>query len=1474
MSRTLYDPQFEHDACGVGFVAHAKGEASHRIVELGLEVLRNMEHRGAFGSDPTTGDGAGILTQLPDRLFRAQRELPDLGSYGVGMVFLPRRKGESDLIRDTIESQVRLEGQTFLGWRQVPIDPAVLGRLARASEPDIWQFFVGKGRATEQASFERKLFVIRKSIEGALAGFDGARLIEGFAICSLSSRTIVYKGLLTPVQVQGFYRDLQQEEYVSTLALVHQRFSTNTLPSWPLAHPYRLLAHNGEINTIRGNRRWMRAREMALASEVYGDDIKKLFPLVSPTGSDSASLDNAVELLMHGGMSVPQALMILIPEAFEKHKEMDEDRKGFYRYYKSLIEPWDGPASICFTDGKVIGGILDRNGLRPARFAETRDDLVVYGSEAGVLRLDPDQIVRLGRLKPGEVFLVDPDRGGIVPDADLKREIVERHPFARLSAQRIRLSEKAQEFSGKPPVARAPLQRRRRIFGYTREDLELMLRPMAQTGEEPIGSMGADVPQAVLSDRPQPLFNYFRQSFAQVTNPAIDPIRESLVMSLSDSIGANGSILTIEEGGGGQIEISSPVLTLAELEALKSIEPDSVVTVDATYDSKETHAALERAVERLCRQASLAVEARKRIILVSDEMIGPDRIPVPILLAVSAMHQHLTREGTRDSISLIPVSGAPREPHHFACLLGYGATAICPTLALETCAELAQDQPDQAQANFVKAINKGLLKIMSKMGISTSGSYRGSQLFEAVGISSSVTERWFTDTPSRIGGLDLEDIEKEYRSLHALAWTNQDGEDPGGVYQWRRFGERHAVDPKSVVLLQQSVRGGSFETFQEFSDYVDASSDHARDVRGMLEITPTRPAVPLDEVEPDTEIVKRFCTGAMSLGSISKDSHEGLARAMNSFGGRSNSGEGGEDPARYGQETASAIKQVASGRFGVTTEYLVNARELQIKVAQGAKPGEGGQLPGYKVNDYIGRIRHTTPGVTLISPPPHHDIYSIEDLAQLIYDLKSVNPSAAVSVKLVAGAGVGTIAAGVVKADADHILISGADGGTGASPLTSIRHAGLPWELGLAETQQTLLLNGLRGRVRLQADGQMRTGRDVVIAALLGADEVGFSTIPLVAQGCIMMRVCHLGTCPVGIATQDPELAKKFQGKPEHVINYFFFVARQVREIMARLGFRRFEEMVGHSECLRPSRKNLFWKTRRLDFSPLLTQVEPQRHDTLCFSGKSRQGSERPEASLVTPMLDALRLGYVENRALAITNVDRSFGAYLSGELVRRAPVRDRDVLRIDLKGTAGQSFGAFLASGIELKLQGDANDYVGKGLSGGRIIICPSSSRLIPRETVLAGNTLLYGATSGELFLAGSAGERFAVRNSGATAVVEGVGDHACEYMTGGRILILGDYGRNFGAGMSGGQAWVYDPDDRMPYRIAEDESLLVLPLDDDEDEVRELLSQHVDLTGSSSAREILKSWSSSRKVFRRVVSREYNLILQAEKTREAAHA
>ena len=1492
----LYHPEYEHDACGVGFVVNIQGKKSHTIVEQGIQILENLVHRGASGSDPETGDGAGILIQIPHRFFLRVRDgnLPDEGYYGVGMVFLPRDERDRALCEAAIETVTKEEGQLFLGWREVPVDNTVIGSSSRAVEPVIKQFFIGRAKhLPDQEAFERKLFVIRKVIENRVVRLH-LKQPEYFYICSLSSRTIVYKGLLLAHQISGFYLDLAQPDVVTALALVHQRFSTNTFPTWPLAHPYRMIAHNGEINTLRGNRNWMRAREAQLRSPLFGDDVKKLTPLVTETGSDSATLDNALELLVRGGRSLAHAMLMLIPEAWGNHQFMDEDRKAFYEYHACIMEPWDGPAAVAFTDGRQIGAMLDRNGLRPARYLVSKDDLVVMASETGVMDIPDENIRSKWRLQPGKIFLVDTEEGRIIDDEEIKERIVHQKPYRQwLIQNRIDLSKLPD-----PPHVYLPnhdtILERQKVFGYTLEDLHMILAPMATDAEEPVGSMGNDTPIAVLSQRPQLLYNYFKQLFAQVTNPPIDHIREEIVMSLADYIGKDGSLLEETPEHCRQLRIETPILTNVELEKLRHIEVNNfrARTLSMLFDPDTGAAGMEVALTRLCKEASRAVAEGVSIIILSDRGVDRNHAPIPALLATSAVHHHLIREGTRTAVGLVVESGEPREVHHFALLIGYGASAVNPYLVFETLADMKREgmlpeelSYEQACKNFIKSINKGLLKTMSKMGISTLQSYRGAQIFEAIGLHEEVIDKYFTHTASRISGVKLDVIAEETLARHRFAYPpapvpeNLDL-DPGGWYKWRRGGEFHQMNPDVIAKLQHAVRTGNYQIYKEYAELVNQQNEQLATLRGLFKFKKGNP-IPIEEVEPVSEIVKRFATGAMSLGSISKEAHETLAIAMNRLGAKSNTGEGGEDPERYiplpnGDSKRSAIKQVASGRFGVTTHYLVNADELQIKMAQGAKPGEGGQLPGHKVSKYIAKVRHSTPGVTLISPPPHHDIYSIEDLAQLIFDLKNVNPYARISVKLVAEVGVGTIAAGVAKAHADHILISGFEGGTGASPLSSIKHAGIPWELGIAETQQVLVKNGLRGRVVLQTDGQLKTGRDVVIAALLGAEEFGFSSAALVALGCIMMRVCHLNTCPVGIATQDPVLRERFAGKPEHVVNFFTFVAQEVREIMAELGFRKFDDMVGRVDMLETRDAIDHWKAKGVDVSLLLQKPDVPPDTPLRCVEKQNHGLEKQiDIQLLELCKPALERGERVELSLPIRNCNRTVGTMLSGEIARRYGEEGLpdNTIRIHFKGSAGQSFGAFLHNGVTLILEGDANDYLGKGISGGRIIAYPpKESDFPPHENIIAGNTLLYGATGGEVFLSGVVGERFAVRNSGARAVVEGAGDHCCEYMTGGVVVVLGKTGRNFAAGMSGGIAFVWDIDGLFDRRVNfGGGSILLEPVEDPEDIslLRDLVERHHRYTGSARAKEVLERWNEVLPQFVKVISVEYKTVL-AEMARE----
>jgi glutamate synthase (NADPH/NADH) large chain len=1490
----LYDPRYEHDACGVGFVANVKGEASHEIVKHGIDILLNLVHRGACGCDPLTGDGAGILLQVPHKFFKracesADIDLPEPGRYGVGLVFLPRDKNDRRRCQQILEDKIFGTGQRLIGWRDVPVNESALGPMARASAPVIRQVFIGSSTDSEK-SFERKLFVIRRWAERTVRESNIAGR-GSFYIPSLSARTIVYKGLLLAEQLAAFYKELEDPDMVSALAMVHQRFSTNTFPTWELAQPFRTLAHNGEINTVRGNAAWMSAREQLFKGEVFGEDLDHIRPTITPGGSDSAMLDNTAELLLQAGRALPHVMMMLVPEAWQNDELMPEHKKAFYEYHSCLIEPWDGPAALTFTDGTRIGGILDRNGLRPARWTVTKDGLVVLASETGVLDIAPERIERKGRLEPGRMFLVDTEQGRLVEDEEIKEQICRRRPYGKwIRENKISLS----DIEASPPTATArehvALLERQKVFGYTQEDLRFLMAPMAEKGEEPRGSMGTDTPLAVLSDRPQLVFAYFKQHFAQVTNPAIDPIREELVMSLKSYIGGEGNVLFELPDQAQMLELPHPILTNQDLAKLRETPIQQVrtpPTLPMLYPIAEGADGLKAALDELCRQASLAVLDGHGLLILSDRGSTQELAPVPSLLATGAVHHHLMRNGMRMKVGIIVETGEAREVHHFCLLLGYGAGAVNPYLALETIHQLARSgtpglsDPEASRQKYIKAIQKGLLKVMSKMGISTLQSYQGAQIFEAIGLSPEIIDRYFTNTSSRISGIDLEVIAEEVRRRHEAAYPKATPPVPylelGGQYHYRAQGERHLWDPNTVSKLQHAVRMEDVKSYTDYSRLINEQPGGPITLRGLWELAPGQSAVALEEVEPATEIVRRFATGAMSFGSISAEAHENLAIAMNRIGGRSNTGEGGERDERYvrdanGDSRRSSIKQVASGRFGVTTYYLVNADELQIKIAQGAKPGEGGELPGHKVDSIIAKTRHSTPGVTLISPPPHHDIYSIEDLAQLIFDLKMTNPRARISVKLVAEAGVGTVAAGVAKAHADVILISGHDGGTGASPLTSIKHAGIPWELGLAETHQVLVKNDLRSRVVLQTDGQMRTGRDVVLAALLGAEEFGFATAPLVASGCIMMRKCHLNTCPVGIATQDPVLRAKFEGKPEHVIRFMFYVAEEARQLMAALGFRSIREMVGRSDRIQVKKTN-HWKASRLDFTDVLTPIVPGPGVGVSKLQEQDHGLDKALDNRLLEICEpALVRGEPVRASLSVRNVDRTIGAMLAGEIARRygKPGLPAGTIQLEFTGSAGQSFGAFATDGMELSLEGDANDYVGKGLSGGVLSVRPPRGANFRAElNIIIGNTALYGATSGRAFFCGVAGERFAVRNSGAHAVVEGVGDHGCEYMTGGRVIVLGRTGRNFGAGMSGGFAYVLDEDGdfdkRCNKQLVELEELSA----EDIAYVAAMLQEHRLRTASVKAAELLSAWERTVTRLQKVVPIEYKRVLEAQQAK-----
>lgn len=1535
----LYHPKNEHDACGVGFVAHIKGKKSHAIIQQGLKILENLDHRGAVGADKLMGDGAGILIQIPDTLYRDELSqqgiiLPPPGEYGVAMVFLPKETASRLACEQELERSVRAEGQVVLGWRNVPVDVDMpMSPTVRDCEPVIRQLFIGRGAdVMVPDALERKLYVIRKTASHAIQAMHLAHGKEYF-VPSASVRTVVYKGLLLADQVGRYYRDLADTRTVSALALVHQRFSTNTFPAWPLAHPYRMIAHNGEINTVKGNFNWLRAREGMMQSAVLGDDLKKLYPIVYEGQSDTATFDNCLELLVNSGYSLAHAMMMMIPEAWEQHTQMDESRRAFYEYHAAMMEPWDGPAAVAFTDGRQIGATLDRNGLRPARYLVTDDDMVILASEAGTLSIPENRIVKKWRLQPGKMFLIDLEQGRIIDDAEIKLQLANSRPY-RQWIERLQI--KLESLPAPRQVAVATqssvsLLDRQQAFGWTQEDYKFILEPMASTGEEVIGSMGNDAPLAVLSDRAKPFYNYFRQLFAQVTNPPIDPIREQLVMSLVSFIGPKPNLLDINNVNPPlRLEVSQPVLDFAAMAQIRDIEQVTgkkfrSFELDITYPAAWGPEGIEARVAALCARAVDAVQSGYNILIVSDRLVDSERVAIPALLATSAVHQHLIRAGLRTNTGLVVETGSAREVHHFALLGGYGAEAIHPYLALESLGKM--NDPEKAVKNFIKAIGKGLNKVMSKMGISTYMSYTGAQIFEAVGLQSALVNKYFTGTSSNIEGIGIFQVAEEALRQHRAAFSTDpvlaNDLDAGGEYAYRVRGEEHMWTPDSIAKLQHASRANNYRTYKEYAQIINDQSRRHMTLRGLFEFRfdPSR-AIPLDDVESAKDIVKRFATGAMSLGSISTEAHSVLAVAMNRIGGKSNTGEGGEDELRYraemregkstikdgdtlasllgsdrieadvvlkkGDSLRSKIKQVASGRFGVTAEYLSSADQIQIKMAQGAKPGEGGQLPGHKVSEYIAKLRYSVPGVGLISPPPHHDIYSIEDLAQLIHDLKNVNSKASVSVKLVSEVGVGTVAAGVAKAKADHVVIAGHDGGTGASPVSSIKHVGTPWELGLAETQQTLVLNRLRSRIRVQADGQMKTGRDVVIGALLGADEFGFATAPLVVEGCIMMRKCHLNTCPVGVATQDPVLRKKFQGKPEHVVNFFFFIAEEVREIMAQLGIRKFDDLIGRADLLDMRSGVEHWKAQGLDFARVFHQTQSDA-DVRQTEEQDHGLAGALDHQLIDRSRPALERGEKVSFIVPVRNRNRTIGAMLSGAVASRYghDGLPDDTIHIQCNGTAGQSFGAFLAHGITMDLVGEGNDYVGKGLSGGRIIVrSPNDFRGFGPDHIIAGNTVLYGALAGEAFFNGVAGERFAVRNSGAATVVEGTGDHGCEYMTGGTVVVLGATGRNFAAGMSGGVAYVWDPERTLKHRVnlsmvelegvaphAEQQAGNNIDIwhsaqrggerETDETILRRLVEDHFRYTGSYRAREILGDWEASRGKFVKVMPTDYRRAL-----------
>ena len=1491
----LYDPKNEKENCGIGFVANMKGRATHEIIRQGIEVLNKLEHRGACGSDPLTGDGAGLLIQMPHKFFKSQCpkidiELPEQGKYGTGLVFFPKDARIHSFL-DIFNKIIKQEGLSLLGWRKVPVDNTTIGHVAREAEPEIWQPFIAQGEnPIDQEELERRLYKVRKLVGKEIHYAGEAEYFVSFYICSLSTRTFCYKGQLMSNQLETYFLDLKDPEIESALALVHSRYSTNTFPSWGRAQPMRLIAHNGEINTVRGNQNWMRAREGMFDNDLF-PEIDKILPVIAPGGSDSADFDHALEMLALTGRSLPHAIMMMIPEPWSGHESMTEEKKGFYEFHASMMEPWDGPASIAFTNGEMIGAILDRNGLRPSRYIVTKDDLVVMASEVGVLPIDESNIFFKGRLEPGKMFLVDLKEGRIITDDEIKKQISTRKPYSKwIKENQINLADL--------PASKKTLEvdvdslRKRQIaFGYTKEDIKFIISSMIAQGEEPTGSMGNDTPLAVLSQRPQLLFHYFKQLFAQVTNPAVDSIREELVMSMDITLGEEKNLLSESPSHCRKLKLSHPILTVEETEKIKSLDKNDLksAVLPITFPVSEKSGALKKAMDNLCSQVSKCIENGATIIVLSDRGVDDGNAAIPSLLAVSGVHHHLLQNKTRTKVGLVIESGEPKEMMHFALLIGYGAGGVCPYLAYETALETVKEnifvkdvKPELAVSNYIKSTRKGLFKIIAKMGISTIQSYRGAQIFEAVGLNDEFVSQFFTGTPSRVGGAGIDIIEREVLSRHQLAYAKvhhlPDTLDAGGSYHWRRGGEEHMINPNSIALLQHATRSNDYGLFKKFSRNADEENTRRCTLRGLMKFK-KRNSISIEEVEPVSEITNRFCTGAMSIGSISREAHETLAIAMNRLGGKSNTGEGGEDPIRNtldsnGDSRRSKIKQVASGRFGVNSYYLANADEIQIKVAQGAKPGEGGQLPGHKVSEYIAKIRNSTPGVTLISPPPHHDIYSIEDLQQLIFDLHNANPVADVSVKLVAEVGVGTIAAGVSKARAEGVLISGHDGGTGASPQTSIKHAGLPWELGLSETQQVLVLNDLRGRIRVQVDGQFKTGRDVVIGGMLGADEIGFSTITLITMGCVMMRKCHLNTCSVGVATQDPELRKKFSGIPDHVVNLFTFIAMEVREVMADLGFRKFEDLIGRVDCLEARDAVEHWKSKGVDVGNILHR--PEVPDTVATHNTSKQDlSVDLDGALdyklindATKSFDSKESVQLEYR---ITNTQRAVGAMLSYKISKKFGEEGlpEDTIAINFKGSAGQSFGAFLANGVTFNLLGDANDYVGKCLSGGKIIISPPpESTIIPEENIIAGNVILYGATGGKIFLRGLVGERFCVRNSGGEAVVEGVGDHGCEYMTGGTVVVLGKTGRNFAAGMSGGIAFVLDRNKQFDLHCNKGLVDLV-PVEEDEDaeQLKALILEHYQYTKSTVAKKILDEWEETLGQFVKVFPRDYKRVLMERK-------
>ena len=1483
----LYDPRFEHDACGVGFIVHKTGKKSHDIVEQALTILLNLDHRGACGAEKNTGDGAGILCQIPDLFFRKVTRdlgftLPAAGQYGVGMLYTAPDAEIRGKSRQEFEKIAAEEGLKVLGWRDVPTDNSSLGNSAKSTEPFIEQVFIERdANLSDDLAFERKLYVIRKRSHLNRQSFN-----RYWYPCSISSRTIVYKGQLMPVQVGDYFPDLRDPDFQSALGLVHSRFSTNTFPSWERAHPYRYIAHNGEINTLRGNINWMHARQSMFASPLFGEDIKKIQPVINIEGSDSLIFDNALELMVLSGRSLPHAVMMMIPEPWAAHESMSDEKKAFYEYHSCLMEPWDGPASIAFTDGTMMGAVLDRNGLRPSRYYVTKDDLVIMASEAGVLPIEPERVAFKGRLQPGRMFLVDMKEGRIVADEEIKEAIANAKPYRQWLNENLVNLDDLPAVETAPPETAVSLIQQQTAFGYTFEELRLLLAPMGRDGVEAVGSMGSDTPLAVLSDRPKLLYDYFQQLFAQVTNPPIDSIREEIITSPITTIGAERNLLDPQPESCHLIKLNSPILTNAQLARLQGNSEFKTVTIPILFDPTSGVEGMRSTIEAICQEVDEAILAGASIIILSDRGIDKNHAPIPSLLAVAGLHHHLIRQGTRTRVGLVLESGEPREVHHYALLLGYGCGAINPYLAFATLGSMIEEgllvgvDHQTACKNYIKAATKGVIKVASKIGISTLQSYRGAQIFEAIGLNRSVVDRYFTWTASRIEGADLAIIAKESLLRHGHAFPDRDVNvhtlDIGGEYQWRKDGEAHLFSPETIHTLQQAVKLGKYDLFKKYSQLVNQQNQKFFTLRGLLTFK-NRESIPIEEVEPIEAIMKRFKTGAMSYGSISKEAHESLAIAMNRIGGKSNTGEGGEDSERYtwtneqGDSKNSAIKQVASGRFGVTSLYLSQARELQIKMAQGAKPGEGGQLPGKKVYPWIAKVRHSTPGVGLISPPPHHDIYSIEDLAELIHDLKNANRAARVSVKLVSEVGVGTIAAGVAKAHADVVLISGFDGGTGASPQTSIKHAGLPWELGLAETHQTLVLNNLRSRIAVETDGQMKTGRDVVVATLLGAEEFGFSTAPLVTLGCIMMRVCHLNTCPAGVATQDPLLRKNFIGDPEYTVNFMKFIAQEVREIMAELGFRTLNEMVGRTDVLEPKQAVEHWKAKGIDLTPILYQPEVDAEVGRYCQIPQDHGLDKclDITVLLDLCKDAIEKGEKVKATLPIKNINRVVGTILGNEITKRHwEGLPEDTVHLHFQGSAGQSFGAFVPKGVTLELEGDANDYVGKGLSGGKIIVYPpKGSTFVAEENIIIGNVALYGATSGEVYISGVAGERFCVRNSGVNTVVESVGDHACEYMTGGKVVVLGPTGRNFAAGMSGGVAYVLDESGDFATRCNTQMVALEALEGEEIDDLRELIQRHADYTQSQKAAMVLANWSEMLPKFVKVMPKDYKRMLQCIK-------